>query len=257
MKSFNKILSTVMAVALGMVSLTGCGSEKAENKEPSVTIKPGTLTVGVSPDYPPYEKYDVNGNIVGYDIDMAKELGKNMGMEVEFKAMDFENIIVSLQAGQIDVGISAFTYDAERDVLFSDTYLTSQQLIVVSNDSDYKTIEDLTGKKIGAGSETTGAKAAEANIKDAKVTSPGDYTVMFEALKNGALDAVVCDGEVAKNYAKNGNYRIFDEALVKEENKAIIKNGNDELLKAVNSAINKYSNSDVQNKLKEKWEIQG
>ena len=96
--------------------------------------------------------------------------------------------------------------------------------MVVSKESGYKNLEDLTGKKIGAGTETTGAKAAEENIKDAKVSSPGDYTVMFEALKTGALDAVVCDGQVAKNYvAANSNLEILGDPLVKEENQIIVK----------------------------------
>ena len=249
MNAIKKILATTLALSIGALSLAGCGGKKTEGTGKAYdkeVMTPGKLVVGISADYPPYES-------------LAKYMGKDgQPIELEFKNMDFHSIITALQAGQIDVGISAFTYDPERDCLFSDTYLTSEQLVVVSKESGYKNLEDLTGKKIGAGTETTGAKAAEENIKDAKVSSPGDYTVMFEALKTGALDAVVCDGQVAKNYvAANSNLEILGDPLVKEENQIIVKNGNNELLKEINSAIAQFLASDAPQQLKDKWEIEG
>lgn len=266
MNAIKKILATTLALSIGALSLVGCGGKKTEatgkayDKE---VMTPGKLVVGISADYPPYESLGTDGKIEGFDVDMANELAKYMGkdgkaIEVEFKNMDFHSIITALQAGQIDVGISAFTYDPERDCLFSDTYLISEQLVVVSKESGYKNLDDLTGKKIGAGTETTGAKAAEENIKDAKISSPGDYTVMFEALKTGALDAVVCDGQVAKNYvAANSSLEILGDPLVKEENQIIVKNGNNELLKEINSAIAQFLASDAPQQLKDKWGIEG
>ena len=84
----------------------------------------GQLVVGISPDYPPYESI-VEGEMVGFDIDMATELGKILGVEIVYEQMDFTNIVDAVNLGQVDVGIAGFTYNPERQVLFSDYYLKS------------------------------------------------------------------------------------------------------------------------------------
>ena len=86
-----------------------------------------------------------------------------------------------------------------------------------------------------------------------RVTNPGDYTVMFEALKNGALDAVVCDGIVAQNYADTNGYVIMEQPLVLEENSVIIASGNEQLLAEVNNAIAQFKASDAYVDLQVKW----
>ncbi|MBC3517300.1 ABC transporter substrate-binding protein [Neobittarella massiliensis] len=260
MKTMKKLAAMLAACGI-LLSLAGCGDKdktftgKAYEKE---IMTPGEIVVGISADYPPYESMGTDGKVEGFDVDMANELAKYMGAEgkdvkVTFKNMDFSSIITALQSGQIDVGISAFTYDPERDCLFSDPYLISEQLVVLPKGSTVKSLDELSGKKIGAGTGTTGEKAAKENISGAEVTSPGDYTVMFEALKNGALDAVVCDGQVAKNNAEANGFVIMEEPLVKEENSVIVKKGNDELLKEVNEAVKQFKASDAYVELQQKW----
>ena len=178
-----KKLAAMLAACGILLSLAGCGDKdktftgKAYEKE---IMTPGEIVVGISADYPPYESMGTDGKVEGFDVDMANELAKYMGAEgkdvkVTFKNMDFSSIITALQSGQIDVGISAFTYDPERDCLFSDPYLISEQLVVLPKGSTVKSLDELSGKKIGAGTGTTGEKAAKENISGAEVTSPGDY----------------------------------------------------------------------------------
>lgn len=262
MKAMKKLAALLLALSLTF-SMAACGKKensytgKAYEKE---ILTPGELVVGISADYPPYESVNAKGELEGFDVDMTKELAKYMGSEgkdvkVTFKQMEFSTIITALQSGQIDIGVAAFTYEEGRKCYFSETYLTSEQVVVLPKGSTVKSLEELSGKKIGAGTGTTGAKAAKEQIPNADVVTPGDYTVMFEALKNGALDAVVCDGLVGKNNAEANGFVIMEEPLIKEENKIIIQEGHDELLKEVNEAIKKFVASDAYVELQKKWGI--
>ena len=112
-----KLLALIMAMVFTL-SLVGCSSsENMEDFEKELG-DPGTIRVGISPDYKPFEYYDDNGNITGFDYDMVNELMKYIGTEdepykVEFIAMDFSTIISSVNSSTVDIGVAAFTYDPE------------------------------------------------------------------------------------------------------------------------------------------------
>lgn len=204
-------------------------------------IEADKLIIGISPDYPPYEYLDEAGNIVGFDVDMVNYLAQKMGLTVEFSPMEFGTIIAALQSGQVDVGVAAFTYEADRDVIFSTPYLESAQVCVVPAASEFQTISDLAGKKVGAGLGTTGEGAAKEQIADVDLYSADDYGLAFEMLKNGQLDAVVCDQAVARNYATQADvYRVLEQPIISEENSIIIHKNNAALADAINAAIAEF-----------------
>ena len=233
-----KKITAALLAAMMALSLTACsgGDEKQESYTgkayESEILTPGEIVVGVSADYPPYESLNPStGELEGFDIDMTETLATYMGAEgkevkVVWKQMEFATIITALQSGQIDLGVAAFTYDPERECLFSDPYLESKQVVVLPAGSTITSFDEFDGLTVGAGLGTTGEVAAKEQLTGAKVTNPGDYTVMFEALKNGALDAVVCDGIVAQNYADTYGFVIMEEPLVLEENSVIVATGN-------------------------------
>lgn len=267
-------MKKLLIILLGsLLILAGCGTPKASssgsgNGSGNATgaeftnelLTSGKLIVGTSPDYPPYESLNTNGEIEGFDIDMIREVvaiinskhGTNL--TVEFKQMDFNTIIGALQAKQVDAGLSAFTYDPERDVIFSTPYLTSKQVVVVNADSNITTVADLEGKKLAAGLGTTGEAAAK-EIPGATVTNPGDYQMMFVALEAGQIDAVVCDEAVADNYVREKGFVKLAETLIDEENSIIIDNKNTELAKVINEAIEEFTKSTKYEELKEKWNL--
>lgn len=259
-----KIAAALLAAVMAL-SLTACsgGDEKQESYTgkayESEILTPGEIVVGVSADYPPYESLNPStGELEGFDIDMTETLATYMGAEgkevkVVWKQMEFSTIITALQSGQIDLGVAAFTYDPERECLFSDPYLESKQVVVLPAGSTITSFDEFDGLTVGAGLGTTGEAAAKEQLTGAKVTNPGDYTVMFEALKNGALDAVVCDGIVAQNYADTYGFVIMEEPLVLEENSVIVATGNEELLAEVNNAIAQFKASDAYVDLQVKW----
>lgn len=252
-----KLLAILLTLAL-IVSFAACGGN---DKEATVFTEQlqqeGKIIVGISPDYPPYEYYAEDGSIIGFDVEafneVVKILNENEGtnLEVEYLPMDFSTIVSAVQTGQVDIGVSCFTYDPDRDVLFTDYYLKSAQVVVVKKGSEITSVDQLVGKNIGAGTGTTG-EAAALEIQDAKVTSPGDYTVMFEILKNDGLDAIVCDEAVGLNYQSTGEFVVLD-TLVSEEVSAIIENENTLILDAMNKAIAEFIQSEEYTTLKAKY----
>lgn len=244
-----KKLVKVAMVAMMMFALVGCGSNDGSDKK--------TLYIGTSPDYPPYESLNNDGEMEGFDIDMTKELidimNKNGGnYEYKFEQMSFDTIVSAVQTEQVDLGISGFTYDKDRDVLFSEAYNDSKQVALVAGNSTFTKVGELEGKSIGAQLGATGETAAN-DIKDAKVTAVKDVKVLIETLKTGGIDAVVLDYAVAKSYVKNAGLKMIDESLLDEKNLIITKKGSDELIKEVNEAIKEFIKSDKYTELKEKW----
>lgn len=227
----------------------------------SGVLKANTLVVGISSDYPPFESLDDNGNIVGFDADMATYLASvittsdGTPYHVEFVNMDFHNIISALQLDQIDLGIAAFSYSPERKCTFSEPYYSSAQVVAVRADSDFTSIADLNGKLVVAGEGTVGYQAATEMIEGAEVTNAGgSYLTMFEMVRTGQCDAIVADSTVAQTYVDSGNFKIID-TLTSDELCVTVKEGNDVLVEAVNKAIDQFMASGEYENLREKWGV--
>lgn len=259
MKKFTKLLALCLAAVLAL-SLTACNNSKQETKHMDEEVmEAGTLVVGISADYPPFESLDTNGTLIGYDVDMANYLAEHLttadgtAYKVEFVQMEFSTIISALQTGQIDIGVAAFSYDPKRQCLFTDPYYESSQVVCVRKDSGISSVEDLSGKTIAAGSGTVGYdKAME--IEGANVTTPGDYLQQFEMLRVNQIDAVVCDAKVGEGYAESDDtFMVLDEPLVEDNLCVIVKEGNTNLLDALNEAIAEFKDSGTSDAYKEVW----
>lgn len=246
-----KLFKSLLVVAL-MFTMTACGKGDDSSKD-SVT-----LTIGISPDYPPYESLDTDGNIIGFDADMVAlfedYLTEEEGVEykLEFKQMDFSNIVTSLQGDQLDLGISGFTYDEKRVVEWSDPYTATAQVAVMPSDTNIKSVSDLEGKKIAAQTGSTGEDAAKA-VKNADVVSMDDVQDIFTGLAAHQYDAAIVDIAVGQNYVDNGNFVYLDETLMDEENYIIAKKGNTEVIEKINKCIEKFLASDDYDQLCEKY----
>ncbi|MFQ6791892.1 MAG: transporter substrate-binding domain-containing protein [Thomasclavelia sp.] len=246
-----KLFKSLLVVAL-MFTMTACGKGDDSSKD-SVT-----LTIGISPDYPPYESLDTDGNIIGFDADMVAlfedYLTEEEGVEykLEFKQMDFNNIVTSLQGDQLDLGISGFTYDEKRKVEWSDPYTATAQVAVMPSDTNIKSVSDLEGKKIAAQTGSTGEDAAKA-VKNADVVSMDDVQDIFTGLAAHQYDVAIVDIAVGQNYVNNGNFVYLDETLMDEENYIIAKKGNTEVIEKINKCIEKFLASDDYDQLCEKY----
>ena len=240
-----KMMMSGLCACLMLGTLAGCGSAQGDDAQ---SEDPTVILVGVSPDYPPYESLDSDGNIVGFDADMLVELEKYMtedggNYDLQFRQMEFNAILSQLPAKQLDMAISGFTYDEERKVAWSDPYTATAQVAVMPKDTEITSVDDLKGKTIAAQTASTGEKAAN-EIEDANVQSISDVKVIFSGLASGQYDAAVVDLAVAKNYVDSGDYVMLDETLMDEKNYIITYEGNDELLEKVNAALKKFMASD-------------
>ncbi|MBR3310720.1 MAG: transporter substrate-binding domain-containing protein [Solobacterium sp.] len=244
-------LAAVMAL-----SLAACGGSSAD-KPASDTAEKQKIIIGISPDYPPYDVLNADGSITGFDYEMGEWLFNWMNengynYDHEWKQMSFDTIISAIQADQVDLGISGFTYDEKRKVLFSEPYHESAEVAVVNEDSEMTTVDDLKGKTIGAQLGTTGESCAN-EIEGADVKAIQDMSICLESLKGGAYDAVILDLPVAENWVNSGGFKILEGKLLDEQNYVIAKEGNDELMNAVNEAIKAFLESDDCKALKEKY----
>ncbi|WP_243546124.1 basic amino acid ABC transporter substrate-binding protein [Pseudodesulfovibrio tunisiensis] len=246
-------LVTLLAAATLMVAFVGnafAGSAWEKIKEK------GVMTIGNSPDYPPFEFIGDTGERTGFDIDLMDALSKEMGIEVRWMTMDFAAIVTAVQSGQADIGMSGMSVSEERrqQVDFSDPYVASGQVIVTLPDSPVKSAEDLKGKKIAVQLGTTGEQQAD-KIEGATVVRPETYNIAFMMLKNKAADAVIADLSVADEYAKQGMFQRAGEPLSLEEFAIITKKGNSDLLEALNNALKAVKASGKYDEIVKKWNL--
>lgn len=248
-----------LALVLPLLLLAACGGKPDPNSLDGQVMTVGKLVVGISADYPPFESLDNSGKLVGYDVDMATWLAAHLTTasgkpyEVEFVQMSFSTIISALQTGQVDVGVAAFSYDPERQCLFTDPYYQSAQVVCVNSASGITSLADLNGKTVAAGEGTVGYDAA-AQLEGVTVSSPGDYLQQFELLRAGQIDAVVCDAKVGQGYADSGSDFVVLEEILAEDNLCVtVKEGNTALLAALNKAIAEFISSGTSDQYKADW----
>lgn len=150
---FNRFYLTVI-MALALLLSVSIGSAFAGSTLDKVKEK-GVVTVGNSPDYPPFESIGDNGERVGFDVDLLNAMTAKMGLKIQWVTMEFSAIVTAVRSGQVDMGMSGFSITPERaeQVGFSSPYIASGQVIVTRTDSDIKGVADLNGKKLPFSSE--------------------------------------------------------------------------------------------------------
>ena len=218
-----KKLVAVAAVATIAISMVGCGNansgstEKKEGTTAKTTAieaikSKGKLVVGTSADFSPYEFHmikDGKDQIVGIDIDIANEVAKDLGVELEVKDMDFDGLIPALQANKVDMIFSGMTPDADRkeNVDFSDLYSQVTQTYITRKDDvvKIKSEDDLKGLKIGVQKGSVQEKLAKEKFNEANIKALTKVTDLILDLKNNKVDAVLLELPIAEMNVKNNN----------------------------------------------------
>ena len=240
------MLSMVLA---GSMLLTACGggntqatedtgsdtqqSETAENTEG------GVLRMATNATFPPYEYYE-GDEVVGIDPEIAAAIAEKLGMTLEINDMDFDPAIAAAQTGQADIVMEGLTVtdDRKEKINFTDSYATGVQVVIVPEDSDIQSVDDLEGKLIGVQQGTTGALYCSDDYGEENVQKFTSGPVAVEALKNGQIDCVVIDNEPAKSYvSQNEGLKILDTEYITEEYAIGISKDNPELLEQINAAL--------------------
>lgn len=197
-----KIFALCMMLVLAVTALAGCGSNSAQKGESK------KIVVGLDDSFPPMGFKDEKNEIVGFDIDLAKEVAKRLGREVEFKAIDWNSKEAELKSGRVDIlwnGLD-ITDKRKENMLFSEPYMDNRQIVFVAKNGKVAVAgeADLAGKTIGTQSGGTTEEYFEnkpelkASMKEVKYYP--DYINAFMDLENGRLDAVVGDEIIGRYY---------------------------------------------------------
>ena len=244
------------AVSVAALALTACGgsassaassvassaasSEAASSAAAELTtVEAGKLTMATNATFPPYEMTTDSGEIEGIDVDTAKAIAEKLGLELQIDDMDFDAALLSVQQGKADIVMAGVTVTDERKAVmdFSDSYATGIQSIIVPNDSDIASPDDLAGKKIGTQRGTTGYIYCSDDFGEDSVVAYDNGLTAVQALNNGQVDAVVIDNAPATEYvAANPGLKVLDTSYA-EEDYAIGMAKGSALEDAVNKAL--------------------
>ena len=243
------------AVSVAALAMTACGgsassaassvassasSEAASASTAGLTtVEAGKLTMATNATFPPYEMTTDAGTIEGIDVDTAKAIAEKLGLELQVDDMEFDAALLSVQQGMADIVMAGVTVTDERKAVmdFSDSYATGIQSIIVPNDSDIASPDDLSGKKIGTQRGTTGYIYCSDDFGEDSVVAYDNGLTAVQALNNGQVDAVVIDNAPAKEYvAANPGLKVLDTSYA-EEDYAIGMAKGSPLEDAINNAL--------------------
>lgn len=268
-----KIGAIILTITIGLSLFVGCGGKTTNNKstknESTTESKAddslakvkesGKLVIGLDDAYPPMEFRDEKNNLVGFDIDLANEIAKKLGVKLDTVTTDFNGILLALQSKKFDMIMAGLSITDERkkSIEFSEPYVMGGQVIAVKSGNDsIKTLADLKGKTIGCQLGTTGQNAAESNLKDIKeLKKYGKITEAFSELSIGRVDAVIMDAQVGGYYIskKPGEFVVLDEMVSEEPMGIGYRKEDKELKDAVQKALNELKDDGTLSKLSVKW----
>ena len=211
-----------------MILMCGC-TKKNENQ----------LVMVTEAGFAPYEYYE-NGEVVGVDVDIAKEIAKYLGKKLVVKDIAFDSIINEVKTGKADFGAAGISYsdDRAKNVDFSINYAVSKQVVIVNNNSSITNVNGISNKKIAVQLGSIADTFVTEKYKSANVVRQKKYLAAIEDLKTGKVDCVVMDELPAKEIvSKNEAIKILDGSLTNDSYGMVVKKGNRELLDAINMVL--------------------
>ena len=220
-------MKKIMLLVMSILLLTGC--KRDDNK----------LILATEAGFAPYEYYQ-DGEIVGVDIDIAREIALSLGKELVIKDVSFDFIINEIKSGKSDIGAAGMSITKERleEVDFSVEYAVSNQVVIVPMDSRITSIDQISNQRIAVQLGTVADSYVNENYKDATVIRQKKYLSMVEDLKAGKVDLIIMDLLPASEIVKsNDGLKILDEYLFTDKYGMAIKKGNKELLDKVNDVL--------------------
>jgi len=251
------VLLVVMAAAL---FLTGCGSSKSGDKSWEKIKKKGEFVLGLDDGFTPMGFRDENGNIVGFDIDVAAEVCKRLGVDLKLQPISWDAKEQELNTGNIDCIWNGFTIteDRKKNILFSKPYMNNRQVLVVREDSAYSKPEDLEGAVLAVQAESSGKVALDENeefkSKLKEVIIFDDYLSALMDLETGGVDVILMDEIVAGYQMTLGKpIRYLDQELAREEYGIGFRKNDVELMNKVQETIEAMAKDGTLAKISEKW----
>ncbi|MDO5043774.1 MAG: transporter substrate-binding domain-containing protein [Coriobacteriia bacterium] len=249
MKTTKKWVLAILA-ALTVLALAACSNAAnsdgqaggAANTDP---LNGGAFVIGLDNAFPPYGFIGDDGELTGFDVDLAKMVAEENGWDIKLEAINWDSKDALIESEAISAIWNGFTMEGREDnYTFSKPYMVNRQVIAVKADSDIKSMKDLAGKTIITQADSTADNLFKNEQKElaasfASIETIGDFTQAFLQLDAGTADAVACDLTIFDfQNAKQNGYRVLDEGLSDDEHFAVgFKKGNEALADAVNETL--------------------
>lgn len=259
-----KLLSVLLAAGM-VLSVTACGAssestatsenttETASAKTASAetasgdftTVTDGVLTMSTNAAFPPYEMTTDSGDFEGIDVEIAGAIADKLGLELQIDDMDFDAALLAVQQGKSDMVMAGVTVTEDRLAVmnFTDSYANGIQSVIVPEDSDIASIDDMEGKLIGTQAGTTGYiycsdTPENGGFGEDNVIAYDNGMTAVQALMNGQVDCVVIDNAPAQEFVKaNPGLKILDTEYANEDYAIGVNQDNTALLDAINGAL--------------------
>lgn len=260
------VLAMVFILVSATLVLSGCGGSSpsatstGDNSWDKVKEK-GEFVLGLDENFPPMGFKDEKGDIVGFDVDIAKEVTSRLGVKLKLQPINWDAKEQELNTGKIDCIWNGFTITEERkkNVLFTAPYMKNRQVLIVMNDSKAIKPADLEGKKLGlqAASSAADALAGSAEFKGKlkEVVEFKDNMTALMDLEKGGIDAVLMDEIVARYYItmKNKGYKVLGEELASEEYGIGFRKNDTQLTQKVQETLNAMAKDGKLAEISNKW----
>lgn len=263
MNKFTKSLFGFILLLLVAIVLVACGgsssddsattdsTDSSSSESNSDSEEKPKYVVGTEATYAPMEYIDESGEIVGIDIDVVNAIAEEMGFEVEFQNIGWDPLFPAVKNGEIDFAVSSITIteDRQKEYDFTDPYYIANQLILVPEDSDVESFEDLKDKKVAVQISTTGHEVVKGLLGETsdQIVAPENLPLAIGEMINGNADAVVGDNAPVIEYMKsNPNVQlktVEDSSFEKEYYGLMLRKGNTELLEVLNEGIKRLKES--------------
>ena len=235
-------------------------TEKASEAERETKAEGGTLIVGFDQDFPPMGFMGEDGEYTGFDLELAQEAAKRLGLEYKPQPVAWDAKDMELESGNIDCIWNGFTMTGREDgYTWSEPYMENSQVFVVAGDSGIKSQADLAGKVVECQVDSS-AEAALKEVPDltatfAQLLTTADYNTAFMDLEQGAVDAIAMDVVVAgyQISQRNADFVILEDSLAAEEYAIGFKKGNTELKDKVQGALEEMAADGTLKTISEKW----
>ncbi len=256
--NMKKLTAVFLACATSLLAACGQGDDPAPQASAPAARK---IVVGLDDNFPPMGFRDENNQLVGFDIDMAREAARRMGIEVEFKPIDWSAKEAELNGKRVDALWNGLTITEERkkNIAFTAPYMANHQIILVAQASPVQNKADLAGRVVGA---QDGSSAVDAIKKDAQVAASlkelklfGDNVTALMDLSAGRLDAVVVDEVVGRYLASKraGQYRVLDENFGTEDYGVGLRKDDAELLAKLDQTLDAMKKDGSAARIAQQW----
>lgn len=253
-----KKLSLLLAILLG-ITLSGCEQESKLNSLEKVQEQ-GYIILGLDDTFAPMGYRDNDGEVVGFDIDLAKAVAEKLGVELRIQPIEWDAKVLELNSGNIDMIWNGLTITEERkeNINFSEPYLANRQIVIVKDGVTVESLDDLSGLKVGVQIDSSGQSALQGNDVYSSISEMVQFNSFNDALMDldsGRIDCVVIDEIMARYVVSQSTYNVSvtEVSLGAEEYGIGFRLGEDELRAEIDRILNELATEGATAEISNKW----